>query len=131
EQTVIGPDGNPITLPGEPGRFFTDEEKAEWDSLQAAAAGPSQRALAAAGISAPPEAPFSGGVAPMPTLAPGADPKAHALGNLTALAAGSEPLGPDGEAELGVLLKAAVEAGATEADIEIAIQGAQPQADAA
>jgi Inorganic Pyrophosphatase/Mannosyl-glycoprotein endo-beta-N-acetylglucosaminidase/ADP-Ribosyltransferase in polyvalent proteins len=35
DQVITGPEGNQITIPGEPGRFFTDEEKAEYDQLKA------------------------------------------------------------------------------------------------
>lgn len=34
EQTVTGPDGQPMTIPGEPAQFLTPEEKAEIDFLE-------------------------------------------------------------------------------------------------
>lgn len=33
ERTVAGPDGQPMVIPAEPGRFFTEDEKAEYDRL--------------------------------------------------------------------------------------------------
>jgi hypothetical protein len=38
ELTVMGPDGQPVVVPADPGRFFTAEEKAEYDALRAAQA---------------------------------------------------------------------------------------------
>lgn len=35
DEVITGPDGNELTIPGEPGRFFTTEEKAEYDQLVA------------------------------------------------------------------------------------------------